>query len=189
MATTYQSWSVVFGEIPSAAKWNILGTNDAGFNNGTALPVGTCVQIATTTASAVSTGTTLIPFDDSIPQNTEGDQYMTLAITPRSATNVLLIESTVFMSNSLASNNLTAALFQDSTANALSASSQTQSVALTPVCIKVSYPMVAGTTSSTTFKIRAGGSGAGTTTFNGSNSARIFNTMAKSNIVIREYTV
>lgn len=27
----YQSWSVVFGEQPSAAKWNILGTNDAHF--------------------------------------------------------------------------------------------------------------------------------------------------------------
>lgn len=28
----YQSWSVVFGEQPSAAKWNILGTNDAYFD-------------------------------------------------------------------------------------------------------------------------------------------------------------
>lgn len=28
---TYQTWSVVFGEQPSAAKWNILGGNDAHF--------------------------------------------------------------------------------------------------------------------------------------------------------------
>lgn len=27
----YQSWSVVYGEQPSASKWNILGTNDAHF--------------------------------------------------------------------------------------------------------------------------------------------------------------
>jgi len=27
----YASWSVVYGEQPSAAKWNILGTNDAHF--------------------------------------------------------------------------------------------------------------------------------------------------------------
>lgn len=33
----YTSWSVVFGEQPSAAKWNILGTNDASFNDGTGL--------------------------------------------------------------------------------------------------------------------------------------------------------
>lgn len=29
----YQAWSVVFGEQPSAAKWNILGTNDARFES------------------------------------------------------------------------------------------------------------------------------------------------------------
>ena len=29
----YASWSVVFGEQPSAAKWNILGTNDAHFDD------------------------------------------------------------------------------------------------------------------------------------------------------------
>lgn len=36
----YASWSVVFGEQPSAAKWNILGANDAAFNNGTGIPQG-----------------------------------------------------------------------------------------------------------------------------------------------------
>lgn len=33
----YQSWSVVFGEQPSASKWNILGTNDASFNDGSGI--------------------------------------------------------------------------------------------------------------------------------------------------------
>lgn len=33
----YASWSVVFGEQPSAAKWNILGTNDASFADGTGI--------------------------------------------------------------------------------------------------------------------------------------------------------
>lgn len=33
----YAAWSVVFGEQPSAAKWNILGTNDASFNDGTGI--------------------------------------------------------------------------------------------------------------------------------------------------------
>lgn len=31
----YVAWSVVFGETPSASKWNILGTNDQGFFDGT----------------------------------------------------------------------------------------------------------------------------------------------------------
>ena len=33
----YTAWSVVFGEQPSTAKWNILGTNDASFNDGTGI--------------------------------------------------------------------------------------------------------------------------------------------------------
>lgn len=33
----YTSWSVSFGEQPSATKWNILGTNDASFNDGTGI--------------------------------------------------------------------------------------------------------------------------------------------------------
>ena len=33
----YAAWSVAFGEQPSASKWNILGTNDAAFNNGTGI--------------------------------------------------------------------------------------------------------------------------------------------------------
>lgn len=42
----YASWSVVFGEQPSAAKWNILGTNDSSFNDGTGL---TAINYATLT--------------------------------------------------------------------------------------------------------------------------------------------
>lgn len=34
---SYQAWSVVFGEQPSASKWNILGTNDASFNDGSGI--------------------------------------------------------------------------------------------------------------------------------------------------------
>lgn len=33
----YASWSVTFGEQPSASKWNILGTNDAAFNDGSGI--------------------------------------------------------------------------------------------------------------------------------------------------------
>lgn len=46
----YASWSVVFGEQPSAAKWNTLGTNDASFNDGTG------IANAAITASKLSTG-------------------------------------------------------------------------------------------------------------------------------------
>lgn len=46
----YNSWSVVFGEQPSAAKWNILGANDASFNDGTG--IGTAVINSTSLKEA-----------------------------------------------------------------------------------------------------------------------------------------
>ena len=89
----YASWSVVFGEQPSAAKWNILGTNDASFNDGTGigtgvinntqLATGVPVQMASVGYSAVATGTTALPQDDTIPQNTEGTEFLSVAITPQ----------------------------------------------------------------------------------------------------------
>ena len=42
----YAAFSVVFGEQPSAAKWNILGSNDASFNDGTGI-----ANMATSTTS------------------------------------------------------------------------------------------------------------------------------------------
>jgi hypothetical protein len=33
----YSAWSVIAGEQPTTSKWNILGTNDASFNDGTGI--------------------------------------------------------------------------------------------------------------------------------------------------------
>jgi microcystin-dependent protein len=37
---SYTAWSVIFGEQPSATKWNILGGNDASFRDGTGIANG-----------------------------------------------------------------------------------------------------------------------------------------------------
>lgn len=50
----YAAWSVVFGEQPSAAKWNILGANDASFNDGT----GIAASAITPEKLLTGTGTT-----------------------------------------------------------------------------------------------------------------------------------
>lgn len=53
----YTAWSVVFGEQPTAAKWNQLGTNDAGFKDGTNIDTGAI--IAAKIASGAVDGTKL----------------------------------------------------------------------------------------------------------------------------------
>lgn len=51
----YAVFSVVFGEQPSAAKWNILGTNDASFNDGTGIGNATISPSKLATGAATAT--------------------------------------------------------------------------------------------------------------------------------------
>ena len=147
------------------------------------------VQRVSSQSGAVATGTTILPFDDTIPQNTEGDQYLSLAITPKSTSNILKIEVCCVASTSITANGqLTTALFQDSTASAIAAVSSYSGVATTPENIKLVHTMTAGTTSATTFKVRIGAWGANTTTFNGSSGARFFGGVMASSITITEYS-
>lgn len=147
---------------------------------------GAVLQVVNSSTGALATGTTIIPSDDTIPQNTEGNEYMTLAITPKGATNNLRIDVVVQLSHSAAGGRMVAALFQDSTANALAASTQGFVDANKPMMLSFTYFAAAGTTSSTTFKVRAGASVAGTTTFNGASGARLYGGVSSSSITITE---
>lgn len=147
---------------------------------------GKVMQVVNTQTGAVATGTTILPHDDTIPQNTEGDQYMTLAITPTRATNNLKIEVVVHASGSNAASWMSTALFQDAGANALAGSEAFIETATAYVPIVFTHYMAAGTTSATTFKVRAGMSTSGTLTFNGQAIARRLGGVLASSITITE---
>lgn len=134
---------------------------------------------------AVATGSTQIPNDDTIPQNTEGDQYLSVAITPVSATSTLYID-VQFEVASNATGVLTAALFQDSTANALAAMQQDYVTSGAQANFAFRHKMTSGTIVSTTFKVRAGNVAAGTTTFNGVGGARFMGGVMASSITVTE---
>ncbi len=146
---------------------------------------GKIVQVVNTQTGAVATGTTAMPCDDTIPQITEGDEYMTLAITPTSATNKLRIDVVANVSHSAAAT-VTAALFQDATANALAAQMHyfAQVAELFPFAF--TYYMAAGTTSATTFRVRVGATTGATTTFNGKSGGRYYGGVLMSSITITE---
>jgi hypothetical protein len=143
-------------------------------------------QIQTFQTGAVATGTTIIPSDDTIPQITEGDQYMTLAITPTNASSTLEIDVTFVASWSVGFG-ATAALFQDSTANAIAACMFFQTTPTGVNTITFKHIMTAGTTSSTTFRLRAGADRAATMTFNGYSGGRALGGVMSSRITIKEY--
>ena len=159
------------------AAWAALVVGD--------LPDGAVVQVVNQTNTGVATGTTTMPSDDTIPQNTEGDQYMTLNITPKSTTNILIIEVVAVRANS-ASIPSTIALFQDSIANALAAITDNLPAVDQETVGGFTHKMTAGTTSAIAFKVRIGANGASTTTFNGSVGGRLLGGVMASSITIWE---
>lgn len=148
---------------------------------------GSVIQTVNTQTGAVATGSTLIPLDDTIPQNTEGDQYMSLAITPNHVDNLLKIDVTMLLStDASATHHLIAALFQDSTADALASIIEARQTDGYANIVNFTHYMTAGTTSETTFKVRAGGHATNTFTFNGFASARKMGGVLASSITITE---
>lgn len=151
--------------------------------------VGTIVQVVNVQSGALVTGTTILPFDDTIPQNTEGVEVMTLAITPTNASNKLKIEVVTHNTHSIGSpHHEGVALFQDSIAGALATGKQSGGSGF-GMEYSFNHYMAAGTTSATTFKVRIGSSGAGTMTFNGSDGARQYGGVMASSITITEIAV
>jgi len=131
---------------------------------------GNVIQVVNVQSGSYTSSTGTFPFDNTIPQNTEGTELFTVSITPTSASSKLFIQAVACLGNS-AGDWMTIALFQDSTANALAANLAYQATATGTLMMPLNYYMTAGTTSSTTFKIRYGSNGS-TTYVNGNSSAK-----------------
>ncbi len=158
--------------------------------NGTwSTPAGTSnkfAQLVSTLSTASATGSTQIPADNTKPQITEGDEVMTLAITPTNASSQLLITVIVMGASDTTARVWTAALFQDATTDSLAANGVAVPAANSDTSFSLTHTMTAGTTSSTTFRVRVGLSGTGTYTFNGSGGTRRYGGVTVSSIVISE---
>ena len=151
---------------------------------------GRIVQTVNTSSSAVATSTTVFTYANTIPDNSEGAEFMTLAITPTNTSNKLFIQIVAFIASTNANAAMNGALYQDSTSNALAATVSPKNNANgAPSILTLNHFMAAGTTSETTFKFRAGNAGSGTTSFNGISGSIAFGAITKSSITIQEIEV
>ena len=147
---------------------------------------GDIVQRVSSSDGAYATGTSSIPNDDTIPQSGEGTQFMSASISPTSALNLLEIDHQGLYTTNGAGEYMTAALFRDATANSLCCSVSSQNAA-DPQMQNLFYTDLAASTSSTTFKVRAGtANGANATYFNGWTAGRMRGGVINSYLRIRE---
>ena len=187
---------------PAANNLNVVGSGGTSTSgSGSTITVtssgggggGVVQQVQTSTAS-YSTITTYIPFDDTIPQITEGTQIFSLAITPSDASNILVFDISFMFGANDSGVRGNVALFQGATTNAIYA---TGKYFLDPDDFDnftARYYKTAGTTSSTTFTVRVGSqTGSGKSLYiNGAGSlvgaaSRKFGGVSLATFTITEY--
>lgn len=133
---------------------------------------GPLVDYSYTNLTTPLATSTIIPLDNTIPQITEGAQYISLAYTPHSASNILIIEFSSYLAIPAVANlNVTVALFNGAN-DAIAAVDSTgaNAVSVANNCY-ICAAQVAGTTSPITFSVRFGPSSANSVTMNGGGGA------------------
>jgi hypothetical protein len=189
-ASTLTANNVILGNGTSAvqlvapgASGNVLTSNGTIWASQAPPSSSKLVQQVYAEYSAYNSGTTTIPFDDTIPQNTEGTEFMSVTITPTSLSNYLLIEVNAMLLGATAML-VAGAVFRDSIADALAAGFTYAQAANAGAMLTIQFRIPVPTTSSTTFKFRAGPNGS-TLYFNG-YTARYFGAIPKSTMTVTE---
>jgi len=146
--------------------------------------LGGILQIVSTEQTADFSTTATIPFDATIPQSTEGTEYITQAITPISASSVLEIDVQLMVGGN-AGGMIISPLFKDSDANAIfTGSSPTSGSTFFPLSYK--YRVASGSTTARTYKVRIGSNGITVYVNRTSAAADIFGASVLSRITITE---
>jgi hypothetical protein len=160
--------------------------------------IGNDQVLQTKVCELSTTGTTSasIPFDDTIPQITEGGEVLTCAFIPKSASSKLVVKARVYINEVTNTSDVAiGALFRDSTADAFavdyvsfgsSAAVGTMAGATVNGYVEPSAYIDSTSTSSTTFSVRVGLNNANAIRWNGVAGARIFGGILKSYIQIQE---
>ena len=147
------------------------------------------VQVVNTTTGAYTSGTTVIVTDNTIATSSEGNAIPNLdtEITPSNALNILLFDLNLFCGTNASTHTAQMSVFQDSDTDALATTSEFQTNSYGMTNMTLMFSMVAGTTSATTFKVRAG-SDTGTFGFNGT-TGQMFGGKGVSTLRVMEIRV
>jgi hypothetical protein len=167
----------------TAGEWDNAPTKVQVMRQGVKR-TGDIIQVVSVKTGEYSTGTTVIPYDDTIPQITEGDFLMSVDIIPTSTLNKLSINCTVLVSTN-GGTEPTVALFKAGTNDAL-AVLNTYAAANEPKTFALSTTVQALTTSSLTISARGGCQAGNAFYFNGYLAARKFGGAAGSSIIVTE---
>lgn len=151
---------------------------------------GAVLQSVMGTYAANTNIATVIPPDDTIPQIGEGTEIISVSLTPLSATSKFRCRFQGWGSTSLTPGSITAAIFKDSVADALTAGVVTNSTTGYLVHIGLEVEFVPGDTAAHTVSVRVGPSSAGNMRLNGTVAGgRLYGGAAAATLVVEEVKV
>lgn len=182
--------------VAAATAKTVYVADGAGSGSWTTLnyqtvPSGSLIGFANAVVTSQITGSTILPFDDTIPQNTEGFEVITCSYTPKASGNKLLISAKTHMHTDNVGANyiISGALFKDSDASALAAISMlTLSDSGVGGLLSLDHVFTTTGTSSITFKLRVGAQAAINVYVNGLDlgGGRVFGGVSSTTMTIQE---
>lgn len=168
--TQFLDWigSAAQGDIlyRGASSWQRLAAGTAGLPLITkgagqnpaweaAYASGTIVTKVISTTSNAFTVNSLVPLDDTIPQNSEGSEVLTLSFTPKLPASNIVVRATCYVDGST-TNHVIGSLFVDNVANSFSTSDVSPDAAGRPRSFVVVGSYQNSSADSKTFKFRIG---------------------------------
>ena len=148
---------------------------------------GMSILLGQATNVTYTTCGTLLPHDNSIPQIGEGDEVLSITVTPRNASSTLHIDvSLPVVGTAAAGGQVGAALFVDATANAIAAGTQRVGGTASTANIYFKHLVTAGSTTARTYRVRVGSETVSDAFLNGDSSARQFGGVSTAAITVTE---
>lgn len=131
---------------------------------------------------------TTIPVDNTIPQNTEGSEIFFVSHTPTNANNYIRVKAVIgYCHDSSTASFITAALFKDSSANAVAVQTLFVNIGTNnDGQIILDYRALAGSTSAATWRLRMGSSSGQTFTVSGRLNGALFGGVYISSMTVSE---
>lgn len=172
--------------LTTAGTWDKSPDKTQIWQPGMKLP-GDVVGSSYKRDGASATTTTTLPGDNTIPQNTEGAEFTTLAYTPNASANILRIESSTYVATDTTSSPLSLALFQDTTADAIISTVQHSAGTNAVASLSLRFETKALSTTARTYKIRYGANAGGTTRVNGAGASGLHGGILDAFIKVTEF--
>lgn len=170
----------------TTALWSALLAADLSGNiPPLSMPPGTVIQSVVVSTNAYTSHTTAIPNDDTIPQNTEGDQLLTANFTPTSTSTKVRVTVRLWVDS--ASEVSAAALFRGVGVNALAAGACLTNIDFVAP-LSLWFEDVPGSVAMQTYNLRVGPT-AGTLYINGVSGGRKYGGSLLSSMLLEEVSV